>query len=140
MDFTAIPSGAGVFVDANILIYHYALHPKLGADCNRLMYRIESGELQGLTTIHILGEMTHRLMILEAELLFGWTSKAVGRLKQRPDAVQQLMRFRTSVENVLQSRIVLLDVPPQRLLDAGQISKQFGLLSNDALTVAVMHG
>lgn len=142
MNLTAIPPGARVFVDANILVYHFAPHPTFGSDCNNFLRRIESGNVEGFTATHVVGEAAHRLMILEAKLLFGWPSKVVDRLKQRPDALLQLTRFRTAVEDVLRSRIGVLAIEPQRLADSAEVSQQFGLLGNDALSVAMMqsHG
>ena len=142
MNLTAIPPSARVFVDANILVYHFAPHPAFGGDCNSFLRRIETGDVEGFTATHVVGEAAHRLMILEAKLLFGWPSKVVDRLKQRPDALQQLTRFRTAVEDVLRSRIGVLAIQPQWLAAAAQVSQQFGLLSNDALSIAVMqaHG
>ena len=41
MTFAAIPAGAAVFLDANILIYHFTNHPCYGAACTELLERIE---------------------------------------------------------------------------------------------------
>jgi predicted nucleic acid-binding protein len=81
-------------------------------------------------------------MAIEAATQFGWKSKAVQRLKQHPDKVQQLTRFRQAIQQVPQLGIQVLSVPPA-LIDAGaQVSLQTGLLTNDALIVAMMqaHG
>ena len=49
-----------------------------------------------------------------------------------------LTHFRTAVESVLQSRLQVLTIAPPLLATATGISQQCGLLTNDALTVAVM--
>ena len=41
MIFTALPTGAAVFVDANPLIYHFSGHPQFGAACTAFLERIE---------------------------------------------------------------------------------------------------
>ncbi|HWG46665.1 MAG TPA: PIN domain-containing protein [Gemmataceae bacterium] len=42
------------------------------------------------------------------------------------------------METVLQSRITVLTIAPALLVTAATISQQYGLLTNDALTVALM--
>jgi predicted nucleic acid-binding protein len=36
-----LSAGEAVFLDANILIYHFTSHPKYGLACTRLVERIE---------------------------------------------------------------------------------------------------
>ncbi len=139
MTFADLAPGALVFLDANILVYHFEPHPILGAACNELVRSIEDGRLSGLTSTHVLSEVAHRLMAMEASLLPGWTaSKVVQRLRQQPAVLQGLTRFRSAVETVLQSRIEVAPIAPSFVARAAEISHRIGLLSNDALVVAVM--
>lgn len=135
--------GDQVFLDANTLIYHHAPHPTFGPACSQLIQRIENQELTGFTATPVLSEVAHRLMIFEAGTLPGWTlAGAKRRLQQQPNAVQGLSRFRQAIAAILQSRLQVLSVAPALILSAKAISQQTGLLSNDALLVAVMqaHG
>jgi predicted nucleic acid-binding protein len=78
-------------------------------------------------------------MLVEALTLPGWSAgKVKKRLHQQPAALQTLSRFRTAVETVLQSRITVLTIAPALIGTAATISQQCGLLTNDALTVALM--
>ena len=78
-------------------------------------------------------------MIAEALTLPGWAPGTVKkRLRQQPGALQNLTRFRTAVETVLQSRLEVLTIAPSLLGAATAISQRYGLLTNDAVTVAVM--
>jgi predicted nucleic acid-binding protein len=78
-------------------------------------------------------------MIVEALALPGWSpGKVKKRLRQQPGALQNLMQFRTAVETVLQSRVKILTIDPPLLGAAAAISQQCGLLTNDALIVALM--
>jgi predicted nucleic acid-binding protein len=81
-------------------------------------------------------------MTLEAATAFGWSSKIVSRLKQQPAKIQQLTDFRKSIETVAQLKIHVLTILPDSIVVAAGLSQQHGLLSNDALIVAVMqlHG
>jgi predicted nucleic acid-binding protein len=76
---------------------------------------------------------------IEASTLPGWTvGKVRQRLQQQPAVVQQLTLFRRAIEAVLQSPLRVLTLAPGSLVDAAIISQQSGLLTNDALSVAVM--
>lgn len=138
MTFADLPANASVFVDANTLIYHFQPHPVLGPPCTALMKRIELKELAGFTSTHVLSEVAHRLMVMEASITFGWTSKIVDRLKQNPSAVQKLASFRRAVQQVAQLGFHILTIPATLIDTAAGISQQTGLLSNDSLLVAVM--
>ncbi len=143
MTFADLLAGDSVFIDANVLIYHFAHHPTYGAPCRQLLQRVEGQDLLGFTSTHVLGEVAHQLMIAEALTVPGWSAgKVKKRLRQQPAALQGLTRFRVALEAVLQSRIKVLTIDPPLLGTAATISQQYGLLTNDALIVAVMqaHG
>jgi predicted nucleic acid-binding protein len=143
MTFADLVAGAHVFVDANSLIYHFSPHPVFGSACKQLVADIENQTLFGYTSPHIVGEVSHALMIIEALSLPGWgVSNVPKRLKKQPVAVQQLTRFQQAVEDIFQSRLQVLSIRPDLLLKAVVLSRQFGLLTNDALLVAIMqdHG
>jgi predicted nucleic acid-binding protein len=132
-------AGESVFLDANIWIYHFGPHPTFGPACSQLIQRIETRQLQGFTSTHVLGEVAHQLMIVEASARPGWApGKVRQRLRQQPGALQTLTRFRTAVETVLQSSVQVLTIAPSLLANAAALSQQHGLLTNDALIVAVM--
>jgi predicted nucleic acid-binding protein len=77
-------------------------------------------------------------MAVEAATQFGWKSKVMQRLRQQPDKLQQLTRFRQAIQQVPQLGIQVLAIAPS-LIDAGAlVSQQTGLLTNDALIVALM--
>ncbi len=66
MTFASIPPGTALFLDANTLIYHFTNDAKYGAACTQLLKRVEFQQLPGFTSAHVLGDVTHRLMTLEA--------------------------------------------------------------------------
>ncbi len=102
------------------------------------MQRIENGEVVGFTSTAVLSELAHRLMTFEAATLFGWPSKIVDHLKQNPAAVGQLTRFRQAVAEVPRVNVKTLTIAEALVEVATAVSQQTGLLSNDALIVAVM--
>jgi len=82
-------------------------------------------------------------MVIEAGTLPGWTGgKVLNRLKQQSGVVKQLTLFQTAVESVLQSKIRVLTLPPVLVSTAATLSRQHGLLTTDAVILALMqaHG
>jgi predicted nucleic acid-binding protein len=139
MTFANLPVGAAVFVDANTLAYHFSLHPRFGPPCTALLQRIEQQDLLGYTSTHVLSEMAHRLMTLEAISLFNWAAAGIGnRLRTHPAEVAKLTTFRLAMDQILQGKLQVLTVAPALLATGVALSQQIGLLSNDGLIVAVM--
>ena len=64
------------------------------------------------------------------------------RLRRHPIELQQLTAYRRAIDHVLNSRVNVVTPSADLVRAAAHISQQHGLLSNDALVVAVMqsHG
>jgi predicted nucleic acid-binding protein len=135
MIFADIPFGAAVFVDANTFVYCLFPDPALGPPCAELIDRIERQELQGYSSAGVLNEVVHRLMTLEAAAVFGWALTGMAqRLRRHPTEVQRLNRYRLAIDVGLR----MLPITEDLVSRAADVSRQIGLLSNDALVVAVM--
>jgi len=137
MTLDQLPGRASVFLDANAFVYFFAADPVLGPSCDQFFTRIQSHEIDAYTSTHVLSEAAYRLMILEAAVQFGWQSKIVPKLKRQPGGIAQLRRFRTVMEQVPQRGVSVLTVAPPLIPTAAAISRQCGLLTNDALIIAV---
>lgn len=139
MIFADLVAGDAIFVDANTLTYHFQPHPVWGPPCTDLLQRIENQELVGFTSTHVLSELSHRLMTIQASALFGWPFPGIGnRLRSDPAEVQKPTAFRQAIDRILQSNLRVLTIAPHLLAPAAALSQQIGLLTNDALIVAVM--
>ena len=139
MTFADIPNGGQIFIDANTLVYHATADPNHGPACKQLMERIARREIEGLTSAHALGDVAHRVMTLEAIAQFGWSARGIGnRLRQHPADVQRLKRFRQAVDEVAQIGIQILAIDGPLVSTAAFLSRQYGLLTGDALIIAVM--
>lgn len=139
MTFASIASGTSVFVDANTFVYAFAPDPQFGPSCEELLERIERGDLQGYTSSHVLADTAHRLMSLEACATFGWPYAGIAaRMQRHPTEVRQLTRFRQALDGIQQIGVRVVPVVERHVLAASALSQQFGLLTNDALVVAVM--
>ena len=140
MTFDDIPSGAVVFIDANCLVYAATSEPQYGASCQRLLEQVENRLLQGCTSAHVLGELSHRLMTIEAALTLGRPMTGIANwLRRNPAEVQRLSQYRLSIDDLLTIPIPILPVTGTLLSRAADVSRLHGLLTNDALIVAIMH-
>jgi predicted nucleic acid-binding protein len=143
MIYSDLPAGATVFVDAGVFIHHFEPNVQFGPAATEFLERIENQEINGISSTHIISEVAHRLMTIEAMQTLGWKSGGIAlRLRNHPDQVQTLKRFRQAIQEIPLFGIRILTIDPAWLDPAAEISQQTGLLHNDALIIAVMraHG
>jgi predicted nucleic acid-binding protein len=139
MIYANLGAGETVFVDASPFIHHFEPNARFGPASTDLLERIENQEISGVTTTHIISEVAHRLMTLEAMQVFGWKSAGIAlRLRNHPAEVQTLTRFRQAVREIPLFNIRILTIDPVWLDSAAAITQQTGLLHNDALIIAAM--
>ena len=139
MNFAAIRSGESVFVDANVFVYTFGPDPSFGPPSKKLLSRIEVSDVKGCTSTHVLHDVAHRLMTLEACQAFGWPYTGIGqRLRRHPLEIRKLYRFRQALDEILAIGVQILPVSAEQVLLAGDLSLAHGLLSGDALILAVM--
>ena len=58
-----LPAGTHVFIDANIFIYAFLGHSN---QCRDLLGRCATEQVLGITTLEVVNEVTHRMMLAEA--------------------------------------------------------------------------
>jgi predicted nucleic acid-binding protein len=143
MTFAQIPAAAAVFLDANTLVYHFTSHPTFGLACTQLVKRIEHQQLTGFISTHVLIEIAHRLMTLEAIDRFGWPQAGIAaRLRKHHIEIPKLTHPAQVVARIPVLGIQAIAITPPLVEAATLASQQFALLTGDALVVAVMqaHG
>jgi predicted nucleic acid-binding protein len=139
MIYADLPAGATVLLDASVFIHHFEPNALFGPAATQFLERIENQEINGITATHIVSEVAHRLMSIEAMQGFGWKSAGIAlRLRNHPAQVQTLKRFRQAVQEIPLFGIRILTIDLAWLDAAAGISQQTGLLHNDGLVIAVM--
>jgi predicted nucleic acid-binding protein len=135
-----IPAGAAVMLDANVLVYALTPQSQFHASCVALLERGARGTLSLFTSVSVTADVLHRAMVLEllAQGQAQRSAEAVALLKQRPDFVQQLTRYRTILRDLRQARIDILPLTYRDLHASRTFREQHGLMVNDSLIVAVM--
>ncbi len=137
-DLVALSSGTSIFIDANIFIYHFTQVP-LTAACTAFLQRVEAGDLYGVTSVVVLAEVAHRLMILEAIRALGFPSRtAVKKLKENPSLVSQRAHYKVATARIPSFNVTVEPVTFAHLRTAQELSTLHGLLTNDSLTGAMM--
>lgn len=125
-----------VFVDANIFIYHFT---GLSQECSDFLGRCERGDLWGVTGIHILLEILHRLMMVEA-VSKGLVApgNVAKKLREKPHVVEQLVDYQIQTEAILEMGIDVVGLTSKHVKNSSLYRRRDGLLVNDSLTVSAM--
>jgi predicted nucleic acid-binding protein len=135
----SVPAGAACFLDATIFYYHYVNTPPHSIHCTDLLRRAVLADVRAFTTVHALAETVHKVMLAEAVAKFGLTRAGlVSWLQRDPNRIKGLAEFRKVAEVVGGLNVTILVVDHATLAAAAGVSQGEGLMTNDALTVAVM--
>ncbi len=110
-----------------------------GPPSKALLKRCETGDLAGYVSAAVFNDVAYRLMTLEACQLFGWPYPGVGqRLRRHGNEIHRLVKSRQALNETMRIGVHVLPVNAQQVLLAGDLSRQHGLLSGDALIIAMM--
>jgi predicted nucleic acid-binding protein len=140
MIYADVPAGVTVFVDAGPFIHHFEPNAIFGPASTDMLERVENQEINAVTTTHVLSEVAHRLMTLEAMQTYGWRSAGIAlKLRNHPNEVRMLTRFRRALQDISLFGLRILTIDAAWLDAAAAISQHTGLLHNDALVVAAMN-
>jgi predicted nucleic acid-binding protein len=138
-----LPDGDRCFVDTNIFYYHFVNTPPLSDLCSAFLERAANGTIEVYTSLHILADAVHKIMLAEAAMKFGQNRAGlVNWLQRNQHRISELSDFRQAASNLARMALVLLPADAALIVEAATLSSHFGLLTNDALIVALMqrHG
>jgi len=136
MNLDEVPQGERIYIDANILIYHFS---RVSTECRSFLSRCESKQLEAFTGTHVLLEVAHRLMILEAlhkALIFG--GQPARRLKEKPEVIKGLSDYNLAVRQIPRMGVRVKALTPNIVKESETVRLQYGLLTNDSVSVAMM--
>ncbi len=134
-----LPDGTSCFVDANIICYHIVKTPPLSDECTKFLKRIEERTLNASTSAVVVAEAIHKVMLAEVVQQYGLDHRGLAhRLPRRRDLITGLSEHR-KVPFLVRSLAIHVEPITLDILErAADVSAQHRLLTNDALTVAVM--
>lgn len=134
-----IPPGTHCFVDANIFYYHLVETPPLSEECSNFFERVEKQEITASTSSVAVAEAVHKVMLADAVARHGLDRAGLAHRLQRHRQLIATLNEHTKVAALVRS--LAIHVEPVTLITlerAASVSTKLQLLTNDALTVAVM--
>ncbi len=139
-----LPPNSRVFVDANILAYHFATVPsELQASVRNFLASIRPQHIQAFTSPIVTLEVVHRILVIEArkEYSLATSLETVNYLKHHPEAIKLLERKLPNIASELFNRfgIHIEAITHEHVHLSRQVRLQYGLLANDSMIVAMMN-
>ena len=128
-----LPAGVLVLIDANIFVYAFR---GLSAECERFLERCVAQRVFGATTLEVVNDVCHRLMLAEAvdEGVIG--RPAAVALAGKRDAIKRLHRYWPLTLQIFEMNIAVLALEEPRVRRAHIVRASHGLLTTDSLLVA----
>lgn len=135
INLNQIQNSDNVLIDANICIYAIR---RESSQCERFLSRCAKGEVAGIIPSHVLAEIMHQLMIAEARD-YQWIKgpNPARQLAMAPERVRALTKYEELVRDIIGLGLQIEPVVQEDFISALAIQRQAGLLTNDALLVAV---
>ena len=139
MNLADLPSKSRVFVDANVIALHMIQSGDLADACTSFLSRLRKDQMEAFTSVMVVAEVIHRVMVGEAIERLGLAPRqAVQYLKEHPNLVTALNKHLIVPSKIYQMGISIEPVSYVELHGSRLIRKEYGLLTNDSLVVAVM--
>ena len=132
-----LPAGERLFVDANIFLEHLL---NSEPTCAAFFQRIQHREIHAVTSVAVLSEARHRLLLTEA-IRRGYVSKpdrALAVLQQRPGLLRHLTACDEALNLLLETPLRVVNVTLAQFRLAQRLSLRYGLLTTDALHLATL--
>jgi predicted nucleic acid-binding protein len=128
--------GTTVFVDANIFLYHFT---GASEECTRFLRRCETGDVVGSTSMPVLLEVLHRLMMVEAVKSGAVRPpRVLEKLRRRPEVVRSLSAYYAQTARISEMGISIRPVGGDLLASSQRVRQEHGLLVGDSLILAAM--
>jgi len=135
MNLLQIPNGLPVIIDANIFVY---ANQRVSGQCIKLLEKCAKNELFGVLPVHILAEVMHVLMLAEAKdlgIIKG--ANPARQLSENPNKIKALYRYESLIRDLLAIGFKLETLQREDFLTAMNLQREHGLLTNDALFLAI---
>jgi len=133
LPLVGLPAGALVLVDANIFVYAFR---GLSTDCESFLERCRAQQVFGATTLEVVNEVCHRLMLAEAVDKGIISRPAAVALAGKRDSIMRLQRYWPLTTRILEMNLVVLALDESRVRRAHAVRTSYGLLTTDSLLVA----
>lgn len=134
-----LPDGVSCFVDANIFCYYIVQTPSFSQECTHFIKRIEHRIISASTSAAIVAEAIHKVMLAEAIQDYALNHRGLAHRLQRRREIIAHLRAHQKVPALIKALSIHVEPVTVDLLErAVGITTQHRLLTNDAVTLAVM--
>ena len=136
MSLDDIPAGSLCVIDTNVLLY---AEQGASEQAQRLLRRCSKGDLVGASPQTVWQELTRKLMLAEAMMKRGTSGGNPGACPVgQPGVVRTLTLYQKKVRALVELGLRFEPCEQADLLQSGfDLQKRYGLLTNDAVTLAV---
>ena len=140
MFLSDLEKGASIFIDANIFIYHFSKGSRFNLASSSFLERAETGSISGFTSTSIVQEVTHRMMIMEAAIVFQEikAKDLVKYLKAHPEEVKKLINHQGIPSKIASFNMKMTSFDIDIIERSQAMKRRYGFLSNDALILQIM--
>ena len=136
MRLDRIGGGSEIFIDANIFIYHFT---GVSDQSSYFLSRCEAGDLKGVTSVNVLLEVLHRLMMIEAiRKKLAQPPNIVKKIRKSPEKIKQLSEYFINTQRILEMGIIVKPIFNETILKSQIYRAGYGLMVNDSLIVTCM--
>jgi len=136
MKLTEIKAGSEVFVDSNILIYHFT---GVSDECSDFLGRCERGELTAMTSVNVILEVLHRLMMVEAvRKNLVKAPNIVKKLSKAPQKLKRLNEYFVNTQKIQEMGIGIKPLVFETIIESHVVRLASGLMVNDSVIIASM--
>ena len=135
MNLLRIPQKQPVIIDTNIFIY---AAQRSSIQCIKLLEKCANEDFYGIIPTHILSELIHILMLAKArDLGLIKDSNSAKQLSENPNKIKALNRYESLIRDLMSIGLKLESLQKEDFIAAMTLQRQYGLLKNDALLLAV---
>jgi predicted nucleic acid-binding protein len=124
-----------VFIDTNIFIYAIAKKHRYKHICEGLLSKINDGEIIGFTSSTAINELFHTVLVGEVKKKYGGND-IVHFIKEHPNVISECSVAYSVLDDVFNSRMVIMPLTLEVLKYSKTFSKKYNLLFSDAIHAA----
>ena len=136
MTLRDINPGTEVFIDSNIFIYHFT---GTSDECTEFLSRCEDGEIVGITSVNVLLEVLHRLMMIEAvNKKLVKPPNVLKKLRSKPEKIRELNEYFVNTLKIKELGVTIKPVDFEVILLSQSIRAGYGFMVNDSVNIAIM--
>ncbi len=137
MKLDRVPQESKFFIDTNIFLYDITDHPEFGQITKGFLKKIEFGIIQGKTSVIVLNELLHKLVIGEiAEKYNLKLFQVPAILKQNPTILSSLKSYELVNKIELIPNLEILSITKEIFSLAKSYMIKYNLMTNDAIIAA----